>query len=120
MDRLIPRRFLSGRAARPAARRGDIGLCGPVLAEVLSGAPTYAEGKRLERLLEALDWLALPLEVWRRAADVRFALARRGTQAALIDLLIALAAVEGDATLLTRDRDFERIGEVVPLRVEVF
>ncbi|QQR72776.1 MAG: PIN domain nuclease [Holophagales bacterium] len=99
---------------------GDVGICGPVLAEVLSGAPTYAEGKRLERLLGALDWLALPLDVWRRAAEARFALARRGTQAALIDLLIALAAMEGDATLLTRDRDFERIGEVVPLRLELF
>lgn len=109
----------------PAARvdallsAGEAGLCGPVLAEVLSGAPSWAEWRRLERLLGALDWLPLPLDVWRRAAEARFTLARRGTQAALADLLIALAAVEADAALLTRDRDFARIAEALPLRLEL-
>jgi len=103
----------------PLLAAGEAALCGPVLAEVLSGAPSYAEWKRLERLLGALDWLPLPLDVWRRAADARFALARRGTQAALVDLLVALAAVEADAALLTRDRDFERIAEVLPLRLDL-
>ena len=103
----------------PLLAAGEVGLCGPVQAEVLSGAPTYAEWKRLERLLGALDWLPLPVDVWRRAADARFALARRGNQAALVDLLIALAAVEADAQLLTRDSDFGRIAEVLPLRLEL-
>ncbi|MCL4838839.1 MAG: PIN domain-containing protein [Thermoanaerobaculia bacterium] len=90
-----------------------------MLAEVLSGAPGWAEWRRLERLLGALEWLPLPLDVWRRAAEARFTLARRGTQAVLVDLLIALAAVEADAALLTRDRDFERIAEALPLRLEL-
>ena len=104
----------------PLLVAGEVGMCGPVLAEVLSGAPSYAEWKRLERLLGALDWLPLPLDVWRRAAEARFNLARRGTQAALVDLLIALVAIEADAALHTRDRDFERIAEVLPLRLELF
>lgn len=90
-----------------------------MLAEVLSGAPGWAEWRRLERLLGAREWLPLPLDVWRRAAEARFTLARRGTQAALADLLVALAAIEADAALLTRDRDFERIAGTSPLRVEL-
>ena len=55
---------------------------------------------------------------WPRVAEARFALARRGTQAALVDLLIALTAAEANHVLLTRDSDFRRIAAVVSVEVE--
>jgi len=64
--------------------------------------------------------LVPPADVWERAAAARFGLARQGTQAHLVDLLIALSASHAGHALLTRDRDFTAIAQVVPLDVELF
>ncbi len=92
-----------------------VAVCGPVLAEVLSGARTRAEFERLRSAFEGVDVLPDPADAWPRIGEARFALARRGTQAALVDLLIALTAAEARHTLLTRDADFERIAAVLPV-----
>jgi predicted nucleic acid-binding protein len=47
-------------------------------------------------------------------------LARTGVQAAIADLLIAITGLEAGHALLTRDRDFERIRQVVPVDVVIF
>lgn len=108
--RRVDRLLADGRAA----------ITGPVLAEVLSGAPTRATFQMLERLLHGLERLPEPDAVWDRVAEHRFTLARRGYQASLIDLTIALTALDTDHTLLTRDRDFRRIQAVVPATLEIF
>jgi predicted nucleic acid-binding protein len=56
-----------------------------------------------------------PSDIWRRVGDARFALARTGEQAAVTHLWIAIVAAESGHTLLTRDRDFERLRRVVPI-----
>ena len=99
---------------------GDAAITGPVLAEVLSGTRTKEAYRHLRELLLGLEWLSEPAEAWGLVADARFALARQGTQASLVDLLIALNARAAGASLLTRDRDFTRIRDVVPLELEVF
>jgi hypothetical protein len=104
----------------PLLAEGEAAVCGPTFAEVVSGAPTPGEMRRLQILLGALEWLEPPDGVWERVATARFALARAGTQAALVDLLIALTAASSGATLLTRDRGFLRIQAQVPLQLEVF
>lgn len=99
-----------------AALEADrVAVCGPVLAEVLSGARTRAEFERLRSAFEGVDVLPEPPDSWPRIAEARFALARRGTQAALVDLLIALTAAEARHTLLTRDTDFARIASALPV-----
>lgn len=99
-----------------AALEGDrVAVCGPVLAEVLSGARSRSEFETLQSAFEGVDLLPDPPDAWPRIAEARFALARRGTQAALVDLLIALTAAEARHTLLTRDADFERIAAVLPV-----
>lgn len=95
-----------------------VAVCGPVVAEVLSGARTHADFALIEAAFAGLELLPDPSEAWPRVGEARFALARRGTQAALIDLLIALTAVEASHTLLTRDSDFRRIARVVPVELE--
>lgn len=95
-------------------------VCGPTFAEVVSGATSGAEMRRLGILLRALNWCELGADAWSRVAEARFTLARAGVSASLVDLLIALTAFESGASLLTRDRDFPRIQKVVPLSVEVF
>jgi len=99
---------------------GSAAITGPILAEVLSGAGSRAEFDRLRDLFQGLDRLADPPELWERIAEARYALARKGHQASLVDLSIALACLDGGHTLVTRDRDFRAIARVLPLELEVF
>jgi predicted nucleic acid-binding protein len=100
--------------------RGEAALSGPVYAELLSGARTRSAFEDLRSLLGSLEWLEEPPVAWDRVAETRFALARQGVQASLVDLLIAVTAVEAGTALLTRDKDFGRIARVLPLDVTVF
>ena len=111
----------------PAVRRidplladGRVAIAGPVAAEVLSGARTRAEFDLLRRILHGLDRLPEPESVWDRVAEHRFSLARQGCQASLVDLVIALSALDAGHSLLTRDVDFRRIQKVVPVEIAIF
>lgn len=98
----------------------SLAVCGPVYAEVVSGARERASFDRLARLLHLVNWIEQPPAAWERAAEVRFGLARQGFQANLLDLVIAITALHAGHTLLTRDRDFEHIARVLPVEVEIF
>jgi predicted nucleic acid-binding protein len=117
--------FLRGESAAvkrvdPLLTEGAAALCGPVRAEVLSGARDRALFDRLSRLFDALTYLETDEDAWREVAELRFLLARQGVQAHLIDLLIAVTAVAQGAVLVTRDRDFERIARVLPVELHLF
>ena len=93
---------------------------GVVYAEVLSGAPSLTIFHRLRATFEALDWIDEPGDLWDRVASARFTLARQGIQATVVDLVIAVTASEVGRSLLTRDRDFGYISQVVPLELITF
>jgi predicted nucleic acid-binding protein len=99
---------------------GTAAVTGPIVAEVLSGAATRAEFEHLRELFQGLERLADPSDLWDRVAEARYALARRGHQAALVDLSIAITCHEAGDRLMTRDRDFRAIARVIPLEIEVF
>lgn len=99
---------------------GRVAVCGPVVAEVTSGARTAPTFQLLDEKLGSLTLLDEPAEVWRSVAEARFALTRQGIQAHLIDLLIAVTASAAGHLLLTRDRDFSAIAQVVPVETESF
>jgi predicted nucleic acid-binding protein len=117
--------FLHGDAATvrridPLLAEGTAAVTGPIVAEILSGAGTRAEIDRLRDLLTGLERLSDPPDLWDRIAEIRWTLARKGHQASLVDLAIALACLDGGHSLLTRDRDFRAIARVVPIELEVF
>lgn len=91
-----------------------------VIAEVTSGARTRALFDELSRHFAALPRPRTPDDLWARVAERRFALARQGTQAHLVDLAIALSAADAGHRLLTRDRDFVAIAKVTALDLEIF
>ena len=95
-------------------------LCGPVAAELLSGARSTAEYAVLKELAEGLESLPDPAGVWPRVADYRFALVRGGFLVGILDLVIAVTALDAAVPLLTRDRGFERIRTVVPIELDLF
>ncbi len=90
---------------------------GLIKAEILSGAASDAELRELETGLSALVFLPDPPGMWERIAQARYRLARRGWQAGIADLIVADSACRHDKALATLDRDFVRIGSVMPLRL---
>ena len=103
-----------------AVRPGLAAVTGPIAAEVLSGARSLCEYHLIKELFEGLEWVSDADSLWPRVADYRFALARGGFQAGLIDLTIALTALDAGLRLLTRDRAFARIRTVVPIELDLF
>jgi predicted nucleic acid-binding protein len=104
----------------PLLAIGTVAVAGPIVAEVISGAGTRAEFDQLKDLFEGLERLADPPDLWDRVAEARYAIARKGHQASLVDLAISLACIGGGHTLVTRDQDFRAISRVLPLEVEIF
>jgi predicted nucleic acid-binding protein len=93
--------------------RESVLMCGPVVAELLTGtAPEHREDLWL--VLGSLPWADLDRPAWRQVGEVACDLRRRGTQISLTDVAIAVAAIRANAGLWTLDRDFELIREVLP------
>ena len=99
---------------------GEIAICPPIAQELLQGA---ADGPRYtlvwHTIMEArmLDD-PMPLEVFEEAAQIfRQCRADGYTIASSHDCLIAACALRHRVPLLQRDRDFEKIAEVVPLEL---
>jgi hypothetical protein len=108
------------RRVGPLLADGRAAITGPISAEVLSGARSRWEFDTLKSLLEGLERLEDPVSLWDRVAEHRFVLARKGFQASLIDLAVALSAFDGGHRLLTRDADFKPIRTVIPIELDVF
>jgi predicted nucleic acid-binding protein len=96
-----------------------VAVTGPIIAEVSSGARTVALFEKLRARLGALTILSDPPDLWQRVGEVRFGLARKGVQAHIVDLSIALTARAHAHCLLTRDRDFGRIADALSLELDL-
>lgn len=88
---------------------GEIYTCDVVTCEALSGG-TEGERSTIASLLNALEYIALPPDDARLAADLRRA-AGRTSGRSLGDALIGALALASDATVVTRNRpEFARMG----------
>ncbi len=88
-------------------------ICGPILAELVAGTPA-AQREDVWLALASLPFVELGRDAWTLAGELAPELRKRGESLPLLDLLIAVAAVRGDAALWTRDGDFERVTGVLP------
>ncbi len=89
--------------------------------ELLQGAKDEHEWLRLDEYLSTQYYLEASEKTWRNAARLYFELRRSGTTVrSPIDCCIACIAMESQATLLHRDRDFESIARMTPLDHEYF
>jgi len=97
---------------RLLAEKSVVG-CGPVLAELLTGA---APGQRdaVWLAVATASWAGLDRTGWRRVGEAAGDLRRKGATVPLTDVAIAVAAVGAEAALWTEDTDFERVSEVLP------
>ena len=84
--------------------------------ELLQGAVDEREWTTLANYLEGQDYIEADADTWRAAARIYYELRRRGkTVRSAIDCCIAQLAIEHEALLLHKDRDFETIAEIRPL-----
>ena len=94
---------------------GAVATCAPIRAEVVSGAQTKREFDSLRDLFGGLVDLELPQDLWPHVEEHRFALARRGYQIPIVDLMIALTAQAHQAAVWTLDQDFTHMATTIPI-----
>ena len=106
-----------GNALKAVIGEDDIVLTRFNQLELLQGAREEREWSLLISYLDNQEYLEARAETWRNAARIFFELRRRGrTVRSPIDCCIAQLALEHDALVVHRDRDFETIAVVRGLR----
>lgn len=89
--------------------------------ELLQGARDEKDWEQLSEYLESQLYFECAEWTWNAAARIYFDLRRAGkTVRSPIDCCIAQLAIENDAILLHRDRDFETIATVRKMQQEWF
>ena len=89
--------------------------------ELLQGARDHKEWELLEDYLSTQYYLEASQDTWPKAARIYFELRRMGfTINSPIDCCIAQIALEHGASLLHRDKDFEKISRIRSLKQRRF
>ena len=89
--------------------RGEIAICGVILAEVLSGVKSEQEAEVLKSRLLSLPYLSEHRDTFIRAAAIYSSLRKTGVTIPISDCTISAVAMENQCRLLTSDRHFETI-----------
>jgi hypothetical protein len=110
---------LRERLARAADAEAGLAMTEPIAMELLAGGAGTSL-PQIERLVDGLHMLEVdPLVDFRAAAALARACRADGrTVRSLLDCLIAAVAIRHDAVLVHRDRDFDALATVSPLRAE--
>lgn len=88
----------------------DVCVCGMILTEVLQGFRKLNDCQKAKDALMAFLFLPMSRDAFVKAADIYRLLRSRGiTIRKPVDCMIAAVAMEHDAHLLHRDRDFDPI-----------
>ncbi len=104
-------------ALKKLLRAEDVALTRFNQLELLQGSRDQREWALLDSYLETQDYLEIAPDSWRDAARIYFDLRRTGrTVRSPIDCCIAQIAMDHEVPLLHRDRDFETIASIRPLR----
>ena len=98
-------------------RRGFACLTGLIIVELCRGAKGPQELGMLDQLSRTVTSLEVNDEVYRKAGDVSYRMARRGLTVATVDAVIAATAVHHDCPVLTLDEHFHQIRRYAPLRL---
>jgi predicted nucleic acid-binding protein len=103
-----------------ALKDDEVLTTGLIKLEILGGAKTEVEYKRLKSRLDALDSVATDDALWQSACDLAFTLRRKGVTVPSTDILIAACALQAKATLIHADNHFDFIAKHSSLKVESF
>jgi predicted nucleic acid-binding protein len=115
--------YLRGRRTRAATRLDElieeVVTTDVVVMELLMGARDDAHVMQLRRLLSSVDNVPITTEEWDAAGAIYRTCRRAGvTVRSSLDCLVAAVARRHDLAVLHNDRDFERIANVVDVRID--
>lgn len=88
-----------------------------VVAELLSGVRRAQDRKAIADLVAEIPLHEAPLGHWIRVGDLRRRAAARGLAVSTPDAHVAQCALDRDTILLSRDRIFEQLARLTPLRL---
>jgi predicted nucleic acid-binding protein len=86
-----------------------VAIAGPILAELFQGARDIEEKQNIKDYAKGLHWLQMTDGHWYKSAELIFQLRRKGVTSSIIDVLIAVLAMDYQCTLLHKDSDFDHI-----------
>ena len=92
----------------------EIVICGPVRAELMHGARTDKEMKRILNMLDIFEELAMNEKDWMKVGKNLYRLRINGVNLPFADAVIASVALKYDIPLWTNDRHFTHIQGVIP------
>jgi predicted nucleic acid-binding protein len=96
----------------------DVFTTGLIVQELLSGIKEKRTRTELKRDMERFILVMPTLETHVHAAEIFDECCKRGfTISSNIDCVIAALTIEYDIQLLQKDRDFQHIGEIFPLKL---
>jgi len=98
-------------------RQGLVAMLGPIRQEILSGIRHEQQFRRLSGQLAAFPDIDLFTSDYESAASLCNQCLRKGIQASHTDFLIAAAALDRGFSVLTTDKDFGRIAQVIPVQI---
>lgn len=91
-----------------------VAVAGPVVIELIQGCRSLREKMDVEDCLQGLRWLQVTDNHWSLAANLAFALRRKGVTVSAMDALIATITIDYTCLLLHRDHDYGFITEHCP------
>ena len=91
---------------------------GVIKAEVVPGARTPKDFRRLKRLFDALPLAPERDGFWTHVTRFQYRLRRNGiVDIGIPDLMVATVAIQNRKTLFSADEDFPRMAPFIPLRL---
>lgn len=91
---------------------------GVIKAEVVPGARTPKDFRRLKRLFDALPLAPEGDGFWTHVTRFQYRLRRNGIlDIGIPDLMVATVAIQNRKTLFSADEDFPRMAPFIPLRL---
>jgi len=82
---------------------------GPIVTELLQGLKTEKEYEKLKNSIDAIPYLEITLENWKKAGNISNKLRRKGIKIPLTDIIISAVAISNDAKVYSLDKHFEKI-----------
>lgn len=96
----------------------DVAINGIIELELLGGAKTEQEYKRLKSRLDALYYIEADKSLWDSSSKLAFDLKRKGVSVPYTDIFIAASAIQEKAVLLHADSHFDNISRHSDLKAE--
>ena len=98
-----------GREVDRLLARGEVGMVGVVLAEVLQGSRSAQEFESLRIRFMAIPYPEETQETWVRVGNLSYQLRQCGQAMGIVGLLIVALALEYGCAVYTLDEHFQRI-----------